>query len=76
MTSKYTIANELVALGNERADTHALDATDVQEATIVMLVQALKETRGPAHVRGILQYEIDSLGSGGLYEIARGGGHS
>ena len=46
------------------------------EATIVMLVQALKEAKGPDHVRGILQYEMDSLGSGGVYEIARGGGHS
>ena len=74
--SKYSIANELVAAAQERAEAAGLDTADVHEATLVMLVQALKESRGPQTTRGILQYEIDSLGSGGVYEIARGGGHS
>ncbi len=76
MTSKYGIANELIAQIESRSSEASLDAADVQEATIVMLVQALKDARGPAYVRSMLQYEIDSLGSGGVYEIARGGGHS
>ena len=76
MTSKYGIANELIAKIESRSSEASLDAADVQEATIVMLVQALKDARGPAYVRSMLQYEIDSLGSGGVYEIARGGGHS
>ncbi len=74
--SKYSIANELVATAREKAEAAGLDSTDVHEATLVMLVQALKESRGAQNTRGILQYEIDSLGSGGVYEIARGGGHS
>ena len=74
--SKYSIANELVAAAAEKASAEGLDEVDVQEATLVMLVQALKASKGPRDIRGILQYEIDSLGSGGVYEIARGGGHS
>lgn len=76
MTSKYGIANEIIADIASRSQQHNLDAADAQEATLVMLVQALKETRGRDYTRGVLQYEIDSLGSGGVYEIARGGGHS
>ena len=76
MTSKYGIANDLVAEVETRAADANLDKGDVQEATLVMLVQALKESQDAQYVRGILQYEIDSLGSGGVYEIARGGGHS
>ncbi len=76
MASKYGIANDLIAQVSPLAAEHSLDSADVHEATIVMLVQALKEAKGPDYVRGILQYEMDSLGSGGVYEIARGGGHS
>lgn len=76
MTSKYGIANEIITDIGSRSEHHSLDAADVQEATLVMLVQALKELRGRDYTRGVLQYEIDSLGSGGVYEIARGGGHS
>ncbi len=76
MTSKYGIANEAIAQINDQAAANGVDPADAQEATIVMLVQALKESRGVDATRGILQYEIDSLGSGGVYEIARGGGHS
>lgn len=76
MTSKYGIANEIIAEIDSQSELNNLDAADVQEATLVMLVQALKEARGRDYTRGVLQYEIDSLGSGGVYEIARGGGHS
>ena len=76
MATKYGIANELIAEIQARAGQGSLDPADVQEATLVMLVQALKETKGAAYTRSFLQYEMDSLGSGGVYEIARGGGHS
>ncbi len=76
MASKYALAKELIASINESATANNLSAHDVQEATLVMLVQALKAAGGADYTRGILQYEIDSLGSGGVYEIARGGGHS
>ncbi len=76
MTSKYALAKDTLASMDERAGGAGLDTADVQEAMLVTLVQALKEARGPDYLRGVLQYEIDSLGSGGVYEIARGGGHS
>ena len=76
MASKYGIANDLIAQIEPLAGENNLEPADVHEATIVMLVQALKDAKGPDFVRSILQYEMDSLGSGGVYEIARGGGHS
>ena len=76
MTSKYGVAKEVIAQAKTRAQAEGLDPADVLEATVVSLVQELKDASGPGYVRGVLQYEIDSLGSGGVYEIARGGGHS
>lgn len=76
MATKYGIANELIAQIDSHAGLNSLDPADVQEATVVMLVQALKASKGADYTRSMLQYEIDSLGSGGVYEIARGGGHS
>lgn len=74
--SKYSLANEIIANLDGQADAQNIDPVDAQEALFVLLVQALKGNRGADYMRGILQYEIDSLGSGGVYEIARGGGHS
>jgi len=76
MASKYALANELITAADAAARAHTLDSAEVYEATLVMLVQALKTAKDPLYVRGILQYEIDNLGSSGVYEIARGGGHS
>ncbi|MEM9622198.1 MAG: hypothetical protein AAF993_11145 [Pseudomonadota bacterium] len=76
MTSKYALANQLIEQLQSSSGQHKLDTPDVEEATLVMLVQALKSSKGADYTRGILQYELDSLGSGGVYEIARGGGHS
>jgi len=76
MATKYGIANELIAQVEPMSRDNNIDPADAYEATIVMLVQAMKEAKGPDYVRGVLQYEMDSLGSGGVYEIARGGGHS
>ena len=76
MTSKYALAKETLAGMGKCAEQSTLDPVDVQEAMFITLVQTLKETRGRDYVRGLLKYEIDSLGSGGVYEIARGGGHS
>ena len=74
--SKYGVAKELIEAAHEKAAATGIDTEDVMEATLVLLVQELKPLRGVASLRSFLQYEIDSLGSGGVYEIQRGGGHS
>ena len=76
MTTKYGIANALIDDLNTRAADAAIEPGDAMEATLIMLIQAFKESRGADYARGILQYELDSLGSGGTFDIARGGGHS
>lgn len=74
--SKYGLAKRVIRDLEGQAKTMAIDGMDAQEALLISLVQTLKEGRGVEHIRGILRYEIDSLGSGGLYEVQRGGGHS
>jgi len=61
MISKYSIARTVIDQIQQHAAAHGLDAIDVQEATMILLIQALKESRGSDTMRGLLQYEIDSL---------------
>jgi len=75
ITSKYTIARELIDQLHQYADSNGLDKTDVEEATLILLIQALKNSRGSESMRGLLQYEIDNLGTS-VFEIQRGSGHS
>ena len=76
MSSKYGIAKEIISAIPARAEPDSIDPVDVQEATLVMLVQELKSTRGVGYLRGVLQYELDSLGSEGVFDLQRGSGHS
>ncbi len=71
MTSKYQIAKEIIEQAGAQASSAGLDASDVHEAMLISLVQSLKASRGADNLRGVLQYEIDSLGSGSVYEIQR-----
>ena len=73
MTTKYAIARELIDQLHQYADSNGLDKTDVEEATLILLIQALK-IHGQ-RVNGLLQYEIDNLGTS-VFEIQRGSGHS
>ena len=75
MTSKYTIARDLIDRLHQQDDSQGLDQTDVEEAAMILLIQALKNSRGSESIRGLLQYEIDSLGTS-VFEIQRGSGHS
>ena len=74
--SKYSLAKQVILDLEATAQGAGIEAEEVQEALLVSLVQTLKDSRGADYVRGTLQYELDSLGSGGVHEIARGGGHS
>ena len=75
MTTKYPIAQELIDQLHQYADSNGLDKTDVEEATLILLIQALKNSRGSESMRGLLQYEIDNLRTS-MFEIQRGSGHS
>jgi hypothetical protein len=74
--SKYGLAKAAIEKLDAAAKDDNIDVVDAQEALVVSLVQTLKELGGVEFVRGVLKYELESLGSGGLYEIQRGGGHS
>ena len=74
--SKYGLAKSTLAELENNAHTAGIDKVDAYEALLIMTVQNMKELEGVRDLRGLLQYEIDSLGSGGVHEIQRGGGHS
>ena len=74
--SKYSLAKELIAELSGKAEQSSVDPDEAHEALLISLVQQMKDDRGVDYIRSILQYEIDSLGSGGTFEIQRGGGHS
>ena len=76
MTGKYDLAKQAIATIESSSSEQAVDAADAQEATLVLLVQELKESRGVAYLRNMLQFELDNLGRGGVYDVAKGGGHS
>ena len=48
-----------------------LDDNDVLEALIVTAIQELKKVSEAPYIKGFLQYEVDSLGSGGTYDVQR-----
>ena len=71
MASKYGLAKDAITQLNDAAASAGIDPADAQEAMLISLVQSLKELRGADTLRGVLQYEVDSLGSGGVHEIQR-----
>jgi hypothetical protein len=76
MSSKYALAKQVNDELVQQAQAAAIDVADVQQATLVLLVQALKSSLPIPALKSFLQYEIDNLGSGNVFEVPRGGGHS
>jgi hypothetical protein len=74
MTSKYEVAKKVIE--DIETSANGVEPAEAQEATMVLLVQELKKTRGVGYLRGILQYELDCLGRSDVYDVARGVGHS
>ena len=65
------MAKEVLAVTAAQCESAGLELEDVQEALLVLLVQELKERKGADNTKSILQYEVDSLGSGGVHEVQR-----
>lgn len=76
MTSRYAIASDALAWLDGHADDNGIARDDAHEALFISVVQSLIEARGAPMVRDLLQVELDTVGNGGVHEIARGGGHS
>ena len=76
VTTKYSIAKENLAALRTSAQDASMDEADVLEALLVTAIQDFKALKGSDYARGMLQYEVDSLGSGSVYDLPRGGGHS
>ena len=76
MPTKYGIARDVVNYATDQATENNMAAEDLHEALLISLIQALKDSKGVPYLVPLLRYEIDSLDSGGNFDIARGGGHS
>ncbi len=76
MTSKYSLAKEAIAEVAVRAAAAKIDLADAYDALLISLISHMKEEQVSNDLRALLQVEIDNLGSGGIYELPRGGGHS
>ena len=73
--SKYALAKAALAQLSEAAAAHNVEEGDAQVALLIEVIQSLRTQPSVQDLRGLLQYEIDSLGSGGVHEIQRGSGH-
>ena len=69
--SKYSLAKTVIEQLADASADEGVEVADAQEALLISLVQELKQSRGPEYLKSLLQYEVDSLGSGGQYEIQR-----
>ena len=76
MATKYGLAKIAIENLDAEADANGIDPGDAQEALMVTLIQAMKDSRGSGWLKQFLQYEVDMLGSGGVHDVPRGGGHS
>lgn len=69
--SKYSVAKEVLAHSEVQANSAELDPTDVLEALLVTAIQNLISARGGSYTRDFLQYELDNVGSDGVFEIQK-----
>ncbi|MFK7912461.1 MAG: hypothetical protein AB8B93_00990 [Pseudomonadales bacterium] len=69
--SKYSIAKELIATTTDSASQAGIDRDDAIEALMTLCIQDMKEQRGSDYTKSYLRYELDSVGSGGVYEIQK-----
>ena len=71
MATKYSIAKDVLEQAAAQAQSGGVAEDEVQEALMVLIIQNLAEVRDAGNVKSLLQYEMDSLGSGGVHEIQR-----
>ncbi len=76
MTNKHDIAKGALADIQRQAQEAAIESSDVMTALLSWLILEMKECSDIQDLPGLIRSELDSLGSGGVYELPRGGGHS
>ena len=69
--SKYSLAKDQIRSTVERANEDGIDENEAIEALIVTAIQSLISSRGASDARNFLKYELDSIGSGDVFEIQR-----
>ncbi len=69
--NKYALAKMQLEQLLDEATNQGLKQGDVIEALIVLAIQQSVELRGAEDTKSYLEYEVSSIGSGGVHEIQR-----
>lgn len=69
--SKYSIAKASIERTACEANKASIDRDDAVEALLTLCIQDMKAQRGSDYTRNYLSYELDSVGSGGVFEIQK-----
>ena len=69
--SKYTLAKAQLEQLLDESSNQGIKQGDVIEALIVLAIQESIKLRGAEDTRSYLEYEVSSIGSGGVHEIQR-----
>ena len=76
MTTKHSLAKEAIQQLKESAVEAGLAPSEALEALLTWLLLEMKDTPEIVDLKGLIQSEVGALGSDGIADIPRGGGHS
>jgi len=69
--SKHKLAKAALAEMRERCVEQGIDPNEAVEALLTWCIEDMKVEQGKDHTRSYVQYELDCVGSGDVYEIQR-----
>lgn len=76
MTTTHSLAKEALQQVKQKAVDAGLAPSAVLEALLTWLLLEMNDDPEIADLKGLVQSELNALGSGGSFDIPRGGGHS
>ena len=69
--SKHALAKMMLQTLEEVCATENVDRDEGVEALLTRCIQDMQDQRGSNFARDYLQFELSSLGSGGLYDVQK-----
>ena len=69
--SKHGLAKRCLQQLQADSAAQGLDPIETLEALLTWSIQELQSQRGSNHARDYLQFELSSLGSGGMYDVQK-----
>lgn len=69
--SKHALAKQVLQILEADCAAHTVDRDEGVEALLTLCIQDMQLQRGSNFARDYLQFELGSLGSGGLYDVQK-----